>query len=98
MLEVVMIFDHEFQQNFKNIIFHLVLQKFHDDIHKYIIIINKAYFMLEEEPKFDKPEPLHLCIFYDKVDYSLTELYNLLIHEKLRLNEDCLVKMGVQLI
>lgn len=95
MMEVIIVFDCEYQQNFKNVILTKAIQNYHKEISRNFVEINELVFMFDEEPYLDKPKSDHLCIFYKRMDYNLTELYNLLIREKISLEEGLLHRMTI---
>ncbi|CAD8086890.1 unnamed protein product [Paramecium sonneborni] len=98
MLEIISVVDVEHQSRFLTVLFHLLVQKYFKKLELYLVFITNATFLFETPPQFDQPHVYRLALFYDKLDYSLKDLQNLLIQNKMELSKILYQKLALNLI
>ncbi|CAD8086751.1 unnamed protein product [Paramecium sonneborni] len=98
MLEIITVVDIEQQSRFLNVLFHLILQHYHQNLDLYLVFIINTTFLFEIPPQFDQPNMYRLALFYDRLSYSLKDLQQILINEKSELSIILHKKLSLNLI
>ncbi|CAD8174722.1 unnamed protein product [Paramecium octaurelia] len=98
MLEIITVVDIEQQSRFLNVLFHLILQHYHQNLDQYLVFITNTTFLFDIPPQFDQPNMYRLALFYDKLSYSLKDLQQILLKDKSELSNILHKKLSLNLI
>ncbi|CAD8070767.1 unnamed protein product [Paramecium primaurelia] len=98
MLEIITVVDIEQQSRFLNVLFHLILQHYHQNLDQYLVFIINTTFLFDIPPQFDQPNMYRLALFYDKLSYSLKDLQQILLNDKSELSNLLHKKLSLNLI
>ncbi|CAD8131562.1 unnamed protein product [Paramecium pentaurelia] len=98
MLEIITVVDIEQQSRFLNVLFHMILQHYHQNLDQYLVFIINTTFLFDIPPQFDQPNMYRLALFYDSLSYSLKDLQQILLNDKSELSSFLHKKLSLNLI